>query len=497
MKRKNITSGIAHLDDVLGGGFVANRVYLIQGTPGCGKTTMALQFLIEGVRLGEKALYITLSESKEELVDSAASHGWSLDSIDVCDLIAHEGALNGENQYTMFHPSEVELNETTKQIIDYIEKIKPSRVVIDSMSEIKLLSQNSLRYRRQVLALKSYFMGKTCTALFLDDKTTSDEDDKQLQSITHGVIQLEQLTPDYGAERRRLSITKLRGQKYRGGFHDYTIVTGGLAIFPRIVAHEHTRNSERKQLRSGIKALDEIVGGGIDYGTSMLLLGPAGAGKSTLGLQYALAAAKSGERAAMFCFDERLDTLRQRADGVSMSIDVAMKAGLLTVQPVDPAEMSPGEFAHTVRQAAEGRDGKGPAKVVIIDSLNGYLQAMPEEKFLIAQLHELLTYLGHLNIITILIVAQHGLLGNAMLTPLDTSYLADSVILFRYFEAEGEVRQSIAVVKKRSGAHERTIREFRIDKTGLRVGATLRHFHGVLSGTPVYTGADGTLLKTK
>ena len=497
MKQKTITTGIAEFDDILGGGLIANRVYLIQGTPGCGKTTLSLQFLLEGVRLGEKVLYVTLSESKAELVDSAAAHGWSLDGIEITELIAHEDELNSENQYTMFHPSEVELSETTRLIIEQIERIKPQRVVIDSMSEIKLLAQSSLRYRRQVLALKSFFVGRTCTTLFLDDMTTTDEDDRQLQSIAHGVIHLEQLAPEYGAERRRISITKLRGQKYRGGYHDMTIKTGGLAIFPRLVAAEHARVSERKELKSGLKPLDDILGGGIDYGTSMLLLGPAGAGKSSLGLQYALAAGKAGERAAMFTFDERIDTLRHRCDGIGMGVDVAMKARLLTIQPVDPAEMSPGEFGQAVRMAAEGTDGNPPARVIIIDSLNGYLQAMPEEKHLVTQLHELLTYLGHLNVITILVVAQHGLLGNAMQTPLDTSYLADSVILFRYFESEGEVRQAISVVKKRSGAHERTIREFRIDKKGIRVGETLKNFHGVLTGTPVFTGEDNTLLKAR
>ncbi len=497
MKQKTITTGISEFDDILGGGLIANRVYLIQGTPGCGKTTLSLQFLLGGVRLGEKVLYVTLSESKTELVDSAAAHGWSLDGIEICELIAHENELNSDNQYTMFHPSEVELSETTRLIIEQIERIKPQRVVIDSMSEIKLLAQSSLRYRRQVLALKSFFVGRTCTTLFLDDMTTTEEDDRQLQSIAHGVIHLEQLAPDYGAERRRISITKLRGQRYRGGYHDMTIKTGGLAIFPRLVAAEHARASERRQLNSGLKPLDDILGGGIDFGTSLLLLGPAGAGKSSMALQYALAAGRAGERAAMFTFDERLDTLRQRCEGIGMGVDVAMKARLLTIQPVDPAEMSPGEFGHAVRIAAEGLDGNPPARVVIIDSLNGYLQAMPEEKHLIAQLHELLTYLGHLNVITILIVAQHGLLGNAMQTPLDTSYLADGVILFRYFESEGEVRQAISVVKKRSGPHERTIREFRIDKKGIRVGQILNHFHGVLTGTPVFTGEDSTLLKAR
>ncbi len=492
-----IPSGISELDDILGGGLIANRVYLVQGSPGCGKTTLALQFLLEGMRAGEKVLYVTLSESREELAASAAGHGWSLDGVDVCELIAHENELNSENQYTMFHPSEVELSETTKLIIEQVEKVKPTRVVIDSMSEIKLLAQSSLRYRRQVMALKTFFVGRTCTTLFLDDMTTDGEDNKQLQSIAHGVIHLEQLSPEYGAERRRVSITKLRGSKYRGGYHDYCIVTGGLHVFPRLRANEHTGHSDKRQMKCGIDELDAMLGGGIDYGTSVLLLGPAGVGKSSMAMQYALAAVRQGERAAFFTFDERIDTLRKRSESINQKVDVALKSGLFSLQPIDPAELSPGEFGHAVRLAAEGRDGKPPAKVVVIDSLNGYLNAMPEETFLTAQLHELLTYLGHLNIITILVVAQHGLLGTAMQTPLDTSYLADTVILFRYFEAEGEVRQTLSVLKKRSGAHERTIREFRIDSKGLRVGDILHRFRGVLTGTPVFTGEDESLLKSR
>ncbi len=492
--REDVKTGIAELDDVLGGGLIPDRVYLVQGAPGCGKTTLAMQFLLEGIRVGETVLYVTLSESKAELEASAKSHGWSLDGVHIAELIAHEAELEPDNKYTMFHPAEVELNQTTRSIISQIEDLKPTRVVIDSMAEIKLLAQGSLRYRREVLALKSFFQGRACTTLFLDDKTSDAEEDRQLQSIAHGVFELQQLAPEYGAERRRLSVTKFRGRKYRGGYHDFTISRGGLFIFPRLIAGEHVRAGETDQLAVGITEFDAMIGGGIEYGTSILLLGPAGSGKSTLGMQYALAAARQGERAAIFTFDERLDTIRQRARGIGQDLDSELQAGRVTVQAVDPAELSPGEFGQAVRHAAEGKDGHSPARVVVVDSLNGYLHAMPEEKFLTAQLHELLTYLGHLNVITILVVAQHGLLGNAMQAPLDTSYLADAVVLFRYFEAQGEVKQTIAVVKKRNGAHERTIREFRLDKDGIRVGDVLRNFHGVLTGTPVFTGEKTDLI---
>lgn len=498
-QRKNnyVKTGIVEFDNILGGGLTPNRVYLLHGTPGAGKTTLSLQFLMEGVRNGEKVLYITLSETKMELEAVAESHGWDLSGIDIFEIIAQEQDLEPENQYTMYQPSEVELSETTKAIIEQVNKIKPSRVIIDSLSEVKLLSQSMLRYRRQVLALKQFFIGKNCTTIFLDDKTLSVHEDKQLESIAHGVINLEQLIPEYGTERRRLRITKLRGQKYAGGYHDFIINKGGLAIFPRLIAAQYTQTHKSTLLKSGIKELDDIFGGGLEFGLSVLLLGPAGTGKSTLGLQYALSMAEQGGRTAMFCFDERKDTILMRAKGISMDLEKHIDKDLITIQSVDPAELSPGEFAHHVRIAAEGKDGKAPAKVVIIDSLNGYLNAMPEENFLTAQLHELLTYLGHLNVITILIVAQHGMLGNGMQTVVDTSYLADAVILFRYFEAAGTVRQTISVVKKRTGNHERTIRELKIESGGLRVGKVLDEFQGILTGAPVYIGQSGDLMKNK
>lgn len=485
-----ITTGIAELDKILGGGLTPNRVYLLHGTPGSGKTTLSLQFLLEGVRAGEKVMYVTLSETRMELTAVAKSHGFTLDGIEILELMAEERDLDMESQYTMFQPSEVELNVTTKRILDEIERVKPSRLVIDSLSEIKLLAQSALRFRRQVLALKQFFVGRDCTVLFLDDKTTTNGDDMQLESIAHGVISLEQLSPEYGAERRRLSVTKLRGQRYRGGFHDFTITHGGLRVFPRIIAGEHRRSLETSVLKSGIAQMDDLLCGGVSSGTSVLLLGPAGVGKSSLAMQYAVELAREGKASIVFTFDERIDTMLERADGMGVPLRRFAEEKLIEVRAVDPAELSPGEFAHKVREAAEGNNGTPPVKIVIIDSLNGYLNAMPEERFLTAQLHELLTYLGHLGVTTFLIVAQHGLLANAMNTVIDTSYLADTVILFRYYENRGEVRQLISVVKKRNGKHERTLREFRMGDDGIAIGDPLHHFHGVLTGTPRQPGSD-------
>lgn len=395
----------------------------------------------------------------------------------------------------MFQSSEIELAVTTKAILAEIERTKPRRVVIESLSEMRLLAQSPLRYRRQILALKQYFIGRECTVFLLDD-LTSETEDLQLQSIAHGVVSLEQLSPEYGAERRRLRITKLRGQKYRGGYHDFIIQKGGLDVFPRLVAAEHDHGQKRGVLQAGNRELDALLGGGLQYGTSVVLLGPAGSGKSTLALQYARAAAERGERATIFAFDERVETILERTTGLGMDLTRYLDSGHVTIQTIDTAELSPGEFAHQVRRTVEGKDGKPGAKVIVIDSLNGYLKAMPEERFLTAQLHELLTYLGHKGAVTFLIVAQHGQVGH-METPIDTTYLADTVILFRYFEAMGEVRQAVSVVKKRSGQHERAIRELRLGANGITIGEPLKEFRGVLSGTPTYHGPEQALTRTK
>ncbi|MDI1227604.1 MAG: ATPase domain-containing protein [bacterium] len=480
-----VKTGNAQLDHILGGGLARDRVYLVQGSPGAGKTTLALQFLMEGVAAGEKVVYLTLSESAHELQTVAESHGWTLDGVNILELLTPEDALQTENQYTMYQPSEVEMGNTIEAIIGEVERIKPRRVVLDSLSELKLLAQSPLRFRRQILALKKFFNTRECTVMFLDDKTTSSAENFQLESIAHGVLDMEQLSPEYGAEKRRLRIKKMRGQQYRGGYHDFAINKGGIFLFPRIIPSEHAKSDIKKQLKSGVGPIDTLMGGGIEEGTSVLLLGPAGVGKSTLALQYAVNAASEGNHAVIFTFDESINTMLHRAAGIGMELKKYIDAGLIHLQPIDPTEMSPGEFAHRVRETAGGEDGIPAAKVVVIDSLNGYLNAMPEERFLMSQMHELLSYLGHHGVVTFLVVAQHGLLGHSMATPLDTSYLADSVILFRYFELDGEVRQAISVLKKRSGAHEKTIREFKIGKNGFQVGEPLAQFHGVLTGTPI------------
>ncbi|MDG3002266.1 ATPase domain-containing protein [Paludisphaera mucosa] len=489
-----VATGVAGLDEILGGGLTPHRVYLLEGNPGSGKTTLALRCLLEGVRLGESVLYITLSETKVELAAVAKSHGWSLEGVPIVELVAQEAELEADNQFAMFETSEMELGVTTRAILAEVGRLKPVRVVVDSLSEMRLLAQNALRYRRQILALKQFFIGRRCTVLLLDDKT-GEAQDLQLQSIAHGVICVEQLSPEYGAERRRLRILKLRGQRYRGGYHDFKIIRGGLEVYPRLVAAEHPDDdAEIVQLKSGVAEVDALLGGGLEFGTCALLIGPAGSGKSSLTVQFAKAAADAGIRAAVFAFDERRQTLLRRSKTLGMDLSGPLKAGTLTVQQVDPAELSPGEFAHEVRRAVEGEDGGPGARVVVIDSLNGYMNAMPEERFLTAQLHELLTYLGNKGVATFLVVAQHGLVGHQMMTPVDTSYVADVVILFRFFEAKGRVRKALSVIKKRIGRHESTIREYQMSRRGIEVGEPLVQFQGILTGTPAFIGPAEPLL---
>ena len=478
-----ISTGVAGLDDVLRGGFTRHRMYLLEGVPGSGKTTVALQFLLDGVRRGESVLYVTLSETEQEVRAVAESHGWSLDGITIRELVPSEDNLRPDDQYTMFHPSEVELGETARAILADVERIKPARVVFDSLSEMRLLAGNPLRYRRQILALKQFFNGRSCTVLLLDDMT-SVQHDLQVQSIAHGVIRLEQLYPEFGSERRRLIVLKYRGVRFRGGYHDYVIVRGGLEVFPRLIASEHHRPVAMEKLASGIVEMDTLLGGGIERGTSTLIVGAAGTGKSSVVAQFVAAAAARGDSAAMFVFDESIRTLLSRSSGLGIGLSAPIAAGRLTVQQVDPAELSPGEFIHAIRRSVE-LDG---ASIVVIDSLNGYLNAMPGERYMIIQLHELLTYLGQKGVATILVGAQHGLIGNQLVSPVDASYLADAVILMRYYETHGEVRQAISVVKKRGGAHERTIRDFRLEAGGIRIGPPLRDFRGVLTGAPILDG---------
>lgn len=485
-----VSTGIAGLDDILRGGLPERRIYLLQGSPGSGKTTLALQFLLAGAANGETGVYVSLSETEEELRIVASSHGWSLDGIVLFEFSTLETSFATDTQNTLFHPSEVELGETTQKILEFVEKVKPRRIVFDSLSELRLLAGEALRYRRQILLLKQYFTGKNCTVLFISD--ASRELDVELQSLAHGVLLMEKLPAQYGATRRHLEVMKLRGVDFRSGQHDYVIAYGGLQVFPRLVAAEHSRPFEREVLSSGIADLDQLLGGGLERGTSTLLVGPAGSGKSNTAIQYVHAALKRGDVATMFNFDENSGTFFARAEGIGIELQPFVEQGLLGVRQVDPAELSPGEFAHLIRHAVES----DKARVIVIDSLNGYLMAMPEERFLISQLHELLTYLGQQGVTTLLMVAQHGLLGS-MHSPIDISYLADSVILFRYFEAAGQVRKAISVMKQRTGSHEDTIRELRIGASGLRIGPPLTEFRGVLGGVPIFSGAEQSLLKER
>jgi circadian clock protein KaiC len=484
-------SGIAGLDDILAGGLPGNCFYLIQGDPGSGKTTLALQFLLEGVRNGEKVFYITLSETKAELLQVAHSHGWSLDDVPLLELSAIENLLRPETQTTVFHPSEIELTKITNLVLDETRKIQPTRVVFDSLSEFRLIAETPLRYRRHLLNLKQEFVARGGTVLLLDDKMDKSGAgvDPHVLSLTHGVIEMEQLSPDYGKSRRRLRVSKMRGVQFREGYHDYAIITGGLRVFPRLVAAEHHLDFRRDPVSSGITELDELLGGGLDRGTTTLLIGPAGSGKSSVAIQYVVEAAKHGDRSTVFVFDETLGIMTARAEALGLPLKSQMKSGAVTARQIDPAEISPGEFAWTVAQSV----GAG-CKLIVIDSLNGYLNAMPGEKYLNNQLHELTSYLNQQGVVTILVMAQHGMV-TALEAPVDLSYLCDTVINMRYFEAAGEVKKSMAVIKKRSGSHERSIREFTLDSgKGLRIGQPLRDFQGILTGAPRFGGTpEGTL----
>jgi circadian clock protein KaiC len=473
-----VATGIPGLDDILYGGLSGNRLYLVEGTPGSGKTTLALQFLMNGVAKGERGLLVTLSETKEELLASAASHGWNLEGIEVLEIIASEESLTPDTRLTMYHPSEVELGETTKAVLAEAARLKPARMVLDSLSEFRLLAENALRYRRQILALKHFFSRQKTTVLFVDDRT-GERSDMALHSLAHGVISLERETSEYGTVRRRVFISKMRGRAFREGFHDFVIRTGGVQIFPRLVASEHWAPYERRTVASGLAPLDSLLGGGLTKGSSTLIIGPAGTGKSSLATQYVVAAAARGEHSNIFLFDESLITFRERSSGLGYDVDPLLERGAINARQLDPAELSPGEFAHAVRKSVDERK----TSIVVIDSLNGYLNSMPNERFLSLHLHELLAYLSQRGVTSIMIMAQHGLIGKEMDNPIEASYLADIVVLLRYFESVGEVRKAISVIKKRIGKHERTIREL-VFNDGIAIGPPVTGFQGVLTGVP-------------
>ncbi len=482
-----VSTGIAGLDDILGGGLTPQRMYLVQGTPGTGKTTLGLDFLLTGAAAGESGLYITLAETEVELRAVAATHGWSLDPLELFEMVPADG-LGEDQEQTLLHPSEVELGETIRDIMTKVDAIKPARVVIDSLSELRLLAQSPVRYRRQILALKHLFSTRQVTVLILDDKGASGSD-LQLHSIAHGVIALEQMLSGFGSQRRRLHVVKMRGVRYRGGYHDFEIERGGLRVYPRLIAAEHGRIYNDDAVSTGSEALDTLLGGGLVPGTATLLTGPAGVGKTTTAVQCMVAALERGDSAAYFLFDERLPTLIKRSAALNLDIQPFIDSGQLKMRAIDPAEMSPGEFADSVRAAVED-DG---ARVVVIDSLNAYLQSMPNEQFLVLQMHEMLTYLGQEGVVSLLILGLHGMMGDIR-QDVDLSYLSDSVVQLRYFEAQGEVRQAISVIKTRTARHERTIREFQIGSNGLQVGEPLREFQGVLTGVPTFSGEGKTLM---
>ena len=470
------STGVEGLDEILHGGFPEHRLYLIGGDTGVGKTTLALQFLLEGARLGEVALYITLSETREELQVVAQSHGWDLDLIELFELSSMQRGDETDN--TFFHPSEVELNLTTKAMLDEVERINPSRVVFDSLSEMRMLAQTPLRYRHQILQLKQFLAGRKCTALFLDDCTSSSQD-LRIESLAHGVINLYSTSPEYGILRRHLNIQKIRGSKFREGNHDLILKTGGMVVFPRLVASEHRAPFTGEHFSSGSAQIDAILGGGLDRGTSNMFMGPPGTGKSTLAIKYAFAAASRGEKVILFLFDESVATAIARAAQLQMDIEPHVKSGMITVSKVDPAELSPGEFTSQISHAVL----QNAVRMVIVDSINGYFNAMPGERSLNLQLHELLAFLNQQGVITIMVLAQQGLLGS-MQSIVDLTYLADTVVMLRYFESHGTIKQALSVIKKRSGNHERTIREMKVGKSGIEVGPPLTNLQGVLTGVP-------------
>ncbi len=490
--RERASTGISGLDDVLGGGFPKGHLYLIEGESGVGKSTLGMQFLLEGMRRGESALWVTMSETERELAEVARSHGWDLGGLEILNLVVPHLALESDEDYSFFSPAEVELDDTIQSILSAVNRLAPSRVVFDPFSDIKHLARDVLRYRRHIVALRDFFSQRGCTVLLMQEMTRGSSGDVQAEALTHGYLTLHQDSPEYGGQRRRLRVHKMRGISFRGGFHDYSIGTGGLAVFPRLIAAEHYDESSEEDIGSGIPELDRLVGGGLDPGSSALIMGATGVGKSTVATQYALAAAARQQNSLYFLFDETVRAFKARTRKLEISLDEPLNSGRLQVRQVDPAQFSPGEFAHIVVEAVE----QASVKLIVIDSLTGYLSAMPEERFLATHVHELLTYLSHRNVITILTLAQHGVVGEHVESPIDISYLADTVVLLRYFEAFGQVRRAVSVIKKRTGPHESRIREMMIGPPHrIRIGEPLSAFQGVLTGTPEYTGEAMDLQK--
>ena len=478
------STGVPGLDEILHGGLPVGRLYLIDGSPGVGKTTLALQFLLEGVKRGEPCLYVTLSETRDELEQVAESHGWSLDGISLIEASQIEGTVATGTRNTLFQVSELQLNALVDLLVGEFERLKPARMVLDSLSEMRLMAQNPLRYRRQILALKQQFARANCTSLLLDDRSAQGQD-VQVQSIVHGVVSLQIVPLKYGINRRYLTVAKLRGSRFREGNHDYVIERGGLVVYPRLVAAEHPVKPTKEVYSSGNKELDALVGGGLDGGTGTLLLGPAGSGKSTVAALFAAEACSQGRKALYFAFDESTHVLLERARAMNLGLDACIEKDLLKIQQVDPAKVAPGELAHEIVNAVE----KEGVKVIVLDSLNGYVNAMPQEEFLHLHMHELLSYVNQKGVMTVMILAQHGLVG-PMGAPVEVSYLADTVMLTRFFEARGSILKAISVIKKRSGPHENTIREMTMSAKGVRVGEPLVNFEGVMTGVPRFLGGE-------